>query len=336
MNLGNKIRELRKRKGITQEQLAGTFNISSQAVSKWEMGTGYPDMSLIPVIAGYFEVSLDVLFDYDVSQIKVKVEDILDEGGRYFWCDFDKAEEIYLNGIAAYPGAYKLKTKLLTLYECHMRNYDRLDLKDRAIPYAEKLLTEVTEPLMVADVKDSLASIYKMCDRYDEAKSVIESMPIIWSSEICERRRSAAFILKGEDRLAGTHDWKPDVYQDLFACCDLEGRGYFEIGDYENALRSYRESVAVIESFLKDGRVEPGSYMIEGTQSNHCHAVVGIAACLYKLGRLEECDRELEKAYSIPVNYYGEEEISDDLEECLWAYRESYHLHGLDDYKPCI
>ena len=38
MNLGNKIRELRKANSLTQEQLAASLNISPQAVSKWEMG----------------------------------------------------------------------------------------------------------------------------------------------------------------------------------------------------------------------------------------------------------------------------------------------------------
>ena len=38
MNIGNKIRELRKKKGITQEQLASALSITSQAVSKWETG----------------------------------------------------------------------------------------------------------------------------------------------------------------------------------------------------------------------------------------------------------------------------------------------------------
>ncbi|MBE6639072.1 MAG: helix-turn-helix transcriptional regulator [Ruminococcaceae bacterium] len=179
INLGNKIRELRKKKGITQEQLASVLNISAQAVSKWEMNTGYPDMNLIPIIAGYFEVSLDVLFDYDITQIQSKVEDILSEGRSYFWGNFEKAEEIYLNGIASYPGALQLKAALLTLYECHMRNNNRMELSKKAIPLAEKLISEATDLYTVADAKDSLASIYKMCDRYDDAKRVINSMPEI-------------------------------------------------------------------------------------------------------------------------------------------------------------
>lgn len=62
MKIGIKIRELRKKRGMTQEQLAEHLNISAQAVSKWENQTAYPDINLIPAIASVFEVSTDNLF----------------------------------------------------------------------------------------------------------------------------------------------------------------------------------------------------------------------------------------------------------------------------------
>ena len=68
MNLGNKIRELRRAANLTQEQLATSLNISAQAVSKWEMNASYPDMTMIPVLASFFKVSLDELFDFDVNK----------------------------------------------------------------------------------------------------------------------------------------------------------------------------------------------------------------------------------------------------------------------------
>ena len=49
----------------------------AQAVSKREMDAGYPDVALLPVIAAYFGVSLDVLFDYDADYIKEKITQIL-------------------------------------------------------------------------------------------------------------------------------------------------------------------------------------------------------------------------------------------------------------------
>ena len=62
LNIGQKIRELRRRDGRTQEMLALVLGVTSQAVSRWEAGGSYPDMELIPSIANYFGVSIDELF----------------------------------------------------------------------------------------------------------------------------------------------------------------------------------------------------------------------------------------------------------------------------------
>ena len=59
MNLGEKIKELRKSKGITQEQLADMLVVSSQAVSKWERELCYPDIFLLGDISDLIGVSID-------------------------------------------------------------------------------------------------------------------------------------------------------------------------------------------------------------------------------------------------------------------------------------
>ncbi|MBQ3184181.1 MAG: helix-turn-helix transcriptional regulator [Clostridia bacterium] len=60
--IGSVIRELRKEKGISQEELSIILGVTSQAVSKWENDNGLPDISLLVPIADYFDVSLDYLF----------------------------------------------------------------------------------------------------------------------------------------------------------------------------------------------------------------------------------------------------------------------------------
>ncbi|MBQ9087065.1 MAG: helix-turn-helix transcriptional regulator [Clostridia bacterium] len=62
INIAKNIVELRKKKGITQEQLASTLNITPQAVSKWETGASLPDTQTLPLIADHFGVSIDYLF----------------------------------------------------------------------------------------------------------------------------------------------------------------------------------------------------------------------------------------------------------------------------------
>ena len=68
--IGENIKRLRMTKDITQEQLAEFLNISNVAVSKWERGETYPDISLLPVLAKYFDVTIDTLMGYDAIEIK--------------------------------------------------------------------------------------------------------------------------------------------------------------------------------------------------------------------------------------------------------------------------
>ena len=76
INISMNIANLRKGKGITQEQLATALNISPQAVSKWETNTSQPDTQTLPLIADYFGVSIDYLFygqDISYGEIYEKV-----------------------------------------------------------------------------------------------------------------------------------------------------------------------------------------------------------------------------------------------------------------------
>ena len=61
MEIGNVIRMLRIRKGIKQEQLAADIGVSVQTVSRWENAVNYPDLSMLPVLASYFNVTTDYL-----------------------------------------------------------------------------------------------------------------------------------------------------------------------------------------------------------------------------------------------------------------------------------
>ena len=81
LNLGTKIRELRRRDGRTQDHLADALGITAQAVSRWESGGSYPDMEMIPAIANYFHISIDELFGYhDEREEKIKI--ILDKATK--------------------------------------------------------------------------------------------------------------------------------------------------------------------------------------------------------------------------------------------------------------
>ena len=78
MELGKKIRQLRFKAGLTQEQLAGKLGIGAQSVSKWENAVAMPDITTLPLLAEVFGVSIDDLFDLTNEQRLNRIENSLD------------------------------------------------------------------------------------------------------------------------------------------------------------------------------------------------------------------------------------------------------------------
>lgn len=68
--IGDTIKRIRRERDLTQEEVAAHLGISPQSISKWERGEGYPDITVLPVLANYFCVSVDELLD--VSEIEKK------------------------------------------------------------------------------------------------------------------------------------------------------------------------------------------------------------------------------------------------------------------------
>ena len=65
MEFNEKLQNLRKQKGLTQEELAEALYVSRTAISKWESGRGYPSIDSLKEIAKYFSVTIDELLSTD-------------------------------------------------------------------------------------------------------------------------------------------------------------------------------------------------------------------------------------------------------------------------------
>ena len=100
LTLGEKIKQLRKRDGRKQEDLAGALGVSNQAVSRWERDGSYPDMEMIPAIANYFNVSIDELFGYSKDR-EEKLKGILEKAEKAITEQGDMTECVDLLRAAA-------------------------------------------------------------------------------------------------------------------------------------------------------------------------------------------------------------------------------------------
>lgn len=70
INIANVLVSKRKEKGITQDELANYIGVSKASVSKWETGQCYPDVTFLPQLAAYFNISIDTLMDYKPQMTK--------------------------------------------------------------------------------------------------------------------------------------------------------------------------------------------------------------------------------------------------------------------------
>lgn len=77
--IGKIIRDLRQSHGITQEELAQHLGLSFQAISKWERGDGYPEITMLPRLASFFEISVDDLLGMKELKTADKLQKINDE-----------------------------------------------------------------------------------------------------------------------------------------------------------------------------------------------------------------------------------------------------------------
>lgn len=104
MKLNEQIREHRKKVGLTQEQVANYLGVSTPAVNKWESGSTYPDITLLPALARLLKIDLNVLFsfheeltDSEIQSFAVELTEASQSNG------FEFAYEMAKEKIRQYP-----------------------------------------------------------------------------------------------------------------------------------------------------------------------------------------------------------------------------------------
>lgn len=178
MNIGKNIYTLRKEKQITQAQLAEKLGVSDQAVSKWENDLCAPDVSMFPILAEFFGVSIDRLFGYYMNSHEEEINAILKAADESM--DTYKEIEILTEGLNKYPNSPELKIDLaFSLSMVNRISQDQAE-KAAAIKKAIKICTEVVDHCGDSKQTDRalnmLNRIYSEIGEYGKAMAAIEKM----------------------------------------------------------------------------------------------------------------------------------------------------------------
>ena len=123
MELGKKIRQLRFKAELTQEQLAERVGVGAQAVSKWETSSAMPDIALLPVIAEIFGVSIDDLFDLTADQKLNRIENRMDIEEELPQDVFLEYEEYLRQQLASEEHRERVANLMTYLYWHRMNSY---------------------------------------------------------------------------------------------------------------------------------------------------------------------------------------------------------------------
>ena len=176
MNIGTKINEYRRRKGATQEDLANYTGVSTAAVSKLETEASLPDITLLPKIAEFLEVSIDVLMDFELHTDHI--DELRHWDNRYLRTkDYNAGIPVYEEALLRYPNDGNLHLGLGELLSAKASENPCLDTGLRAVEHLEKarkLGCWMTEHGNERDLKQQISFTYGCIGEYEKALSYIE------------------------------------------------------------------------------------------------------------------------------------------------------------------
>lgn len=236
MNIGKKIKELRKQRGITQEQLAESIGVSFQAVSKWETGIALPDITLVTILASYFGISTDELFAFNISKIETEVTNIAKEAYNYRESDPSRSRIIIENGLKKYPENDILLSSLL-----YVLNYS--EYPDETIALANIIIEKTARNDLKYDALRFLAYAYKAKGDLDSAKACIEQIPEIHFNKLTEM----AYLLSGNEKFDVAQKQKLVSFENLIQMMWKVAEYYAETGEYDKAIIEIKKALQLID-----------------------------------------------------------------------------------------
>ncbi len=183
MNIGNRIAELRKAKGMTQEQLGFQLGVSAAAVSKWETAVSYPDITLLCPLARALGTNMDTLLEYEEElprekavEYTVRIVKMKQELGA------KAAEEELERILCRYPNSMEFKFQAAALFTTFGLQEDQGTEEDRHRWEERKkeLLHEVYESKdanYLRPVTAAMAATELQDGRLDEAEQLLRELP---------------------------------------------------------------------------------------------------------------------------------------------------------------
>lgn len=297
ITLAENLKRLRRERELTQEDLAQFLGVTNQAVSKWERDEGYPDITMLPIIANYFEVTVDDLLGNDIIS---KEEKILQYCDRFWNADnslsMDDCVEIAKKAYSEYPYDWRI----IEIY----------------IMSLTRRLSVIPDEKTVIELRRLCEFVMEKCTDATVRKRAVYTMIFVEDDEHVERwfaeapdnadylqseRREEWYCERGQWELYYTQ--KQNNMLDLVNSL-VDKMGYYsDPSDIELKIESRRRRVELLEVLFRgtDRVLFSGKY-------GGC--LLELAMALAESGKTEEAIKALAKAVDI---YEAHKEYGDRL-----------------------
>ncbi|WP_455717957.1 helix-turn-helix domain-containing protein [Anaerosporobacter sp.] len=217
INIGKKIIEKRKERGLTQEDLAAYVGVSKASVSKWETGQSYPDITTLPVLATYFDISVDELIGYSPQLTREAIHRVYTSLAEQFASKgyektLQESEEISKK----YYSCFELQLQLAVLYLNYGIGAPTEELKktmiERVIALCKRVKKESGDSLLIRNANSLEAAANLFLSNIVEVIELLEDTMIPTQED--DIILAKAYLMQGKaDKAKETLQFK--IYQNV-------------------------------------------------------------------------------------------------------------------------
>ena len=244
LRIGNKIKNLRIKNRMTQEQLAEKIGVSFQAVSKWENDIALPDITLIPMLANCFGVSTDELLCYNSPEKEKEIEGFVDKAYKLRESKPEESKKILEEGLKKYPDNDILLNNLL-----YVINYTQNP--DKTISIASKLIESTDNDEVKYDAFRFLAYAQNAKGNVGNAVAALEQIPEIYFTKLSEM----AFVLDGKAKYEAAEKQKWISFETLLQMMWKLAEYYRDSGDKEKAIEETKRALILIDAMNGEEKI---------------------------------------------------------------------------------
>ena len=327
--IGDNIKHLRREKDITQEQLAEILGVSYQSVSRWENNACYPDMELLPTMAGFFETTVDKLLGVNEQLEKGRVQEYID---RFQVAvsrgDIEKCICIAREGVGEYPNNYTLLNKLMyALFLATDDDGNIPDWKENRIKYdaeitalGERIMKYCPDQTIRNEAVGRLAFHHCEMGRKKIGRTIYETLP---SQAFCKEAQ-IWWGLEREEKLPHTRKRIRTGADMIFD--SMHKMGWAKLISDEELLQVYEKKLALLD-LIYDGNYPNNDWFIANVH-------FGMARVYARLGKTDKMFQQLRLTADSAIDFDNRPESGKCscllLGEIAWKRTD----HETDDSRP--